>query len=171
MKRYLNWIIGICLFFIVTAIAAQPLYSRMTLEGCGTPRERIGDVARGYQPVPTWSDMTRLVDESVASWKNQFPDPAKAWCQSKVFRLHQNVRVKVWTMSEVDRNTEHYLFARQFVSERNGRFARSFFFVASVLATGLYSSGKVVWMDQGSPPTWAEPYQAVRGAWHGFWDS
>lgn len=170
MKKYLNWVICICLSFVVLAIAAQPLFSRLTVDGCGTPRERLGDIARGYRPVGTWAEMTRLVDESVASWKAEFSDPYRAWCESKIDRLRQNVRIKAWTMSEVDRNTEHYLFARQLVSERDSRPLRGVFFVSSILATGVYSVGKVVWSDQGSPPTWAEPYQAFRGAWHGLWD-
>lgn len=156
---------------LAAAIVIQPYFSEFTLEECGTPKERLGDINRGYQRVSTWTEMSRLVDESATNWRAQFSDPHKAWCESKVFRLRQNVRLKVWTMSEVDRNTEHYLFARQFVSEHKSWAVRVGFYVSSLISIPVYSFVKFVRLDKGSPPTWAESYQALRGAWHGLWDA
>lgn len=168
MSRFKILIIAI-FTVVVVPVAAMPMFAKISRDACGVPTKVIGDVDRGYRVVGTWSGMTQLVNESAASWKSRYPNPYDAWCESKVYRLKQNVRVKINTVTEVDRNVEHYLFARQFVGERSWYLKPLFYFSATV-SIAYYSFAKWVLGDAGSPPTVAEFYHAQRGAYHGLWD-
>ena len=161
--------IGIIALLIFGPIALMPYFARFSRSACGEPKYMIGDVARGYTRVDTWTEMNRLIDEAVTRWRSAYPDAYKAWCESKVDRLRQNVRSKVNTVTEVDRNVEHYLFARQFVSEVSWPL-KPVFYGSAVYSITVYSLTKWIRGDVGSPPTPAEFYHAQRGAWHGIWD-
>lgn len=155
---------------IVVSILFMPYYAKLSKYSCGQPQETFGNIDRGYALVESGAEMASLVDESVARWRATYSDPYQAWCESKRDRLRKNIRLRVNTITEVDRNVEHYLYARWFVGDVTSEWKKVIFFPAAVSAISIYSAVKWVRGDEGSPATMAEFFHAQRGAWHGLWD-
>ncbi|RUX28578.1 hypothetical protein EOA23_15075 [Mesorhizobium sp. M2A.F.Ca.ET.042.01.1.1] len=110
--------------------------------------------------------MTGLLHSAAEKIIAQYPDPAEAWCESKRIR---NVRIKVGTLTEVDRNVEHYLWVRAFVAYADHADVCSRWIFSKVVAVPAYSVVKLPdWILGGSPPTWAEFAGGLAGVDAGY---
>lgn len=165
-NRYAPHVCGFLVLVLVGAFFGRPLLSRHASAGCYAVKSATAeDIARGNQAVNP-DAMELRVKIAASDWISRFPDPREAWCRSKQAR---NVRVKVGTVSELDRNVEHYLFARNYVFALDNYYLGWFAYYSLYFLVPFYSLTKIG--DEGSVPTLSEVYSGIAGGRDGFYSN
>lgn len=162
--------LGVAFLCVAISSAAALCYiSSQRESGCGTVN------TDGWPKLDATTAAMRVAEADMAGrtkavvdgWIAEYSEPRDAWCASKLYREEQNYLVSLRTITEVNRNAEHYLFARYLVGEFPEAVRPGIAYATVVLTRG-YSFLKYLPMYQDSPPTAAEEQAGVDGAWAGI---